>query len=66
MTLRERLLELLQNPDYTPANAFELARRLGMPKKQRPMLAHEIRRLLAGGEAVTVQGDRVQLRGSEG
>ncbi len=66
MNLRERLLELLRDPDYSPANEFELARRLGLQKKQRPALAFEVRRLLAGGELIRVQGDRLQLRGSEG
>lgn len=66
MNLRERLLELFRDPDYSPANEFELARRLGLQKKQRPTLAFEVRRLLAGGELIRVQGDRLQLRGSEG
>jgi ribonuclease R len=65
MSLRDRLLALLREPDYTPANEFELARRLGLQKKQRASLAHEVRRLLAGGELVRVQGDRLQLRGTE-
>jgi ribonuclease R len=66
MNLRERLLQLLSEPDYTAANEFELARRLGLQKKQRPTLAFEVRRLLAGGQLVRVQGDRLQLRGSDG
>jgi ribonuclease R len=66
VTLRERILSLVRDPAYTPANEFELNRRLGLPKKQRGQLAHEARRLLAGGELVLVQGDRYQLRGSEG
>lgn len=66
MSLRERLLALFRDPDYTPANEFELARRLGLPKKQRSSLAFEIRRLLAGGEIARVQGDRLVLRGTEG
>ncbi|HVU36236.1 MAG TPA: RNB domain-containing ribonuclease [Opitutaceae bacterium] len=66
MSLREDLLALLRDPDYTPANEFELARRLGLPKKQRSALGFEVRRLLAGGEMVRVQGDRLELRGIEG
>lgn len=66
MPLRERLLELLREPHYTPASEFELARRLGLQKKQRSALAHEVRRLVAGGQLVRVQGDRLQLRGTEG
>lgn len=66
MTLRDRLLEHFQEPGYTPANEFELGRRLGLPKKQRPALAFEVRRLVAGGQLVRMQGDRLQLRGTEG
>ena len=66
MNLRERLIELLRDPDYIPGNEFELARRLGLQKKQRPALAFEVRRLLAAGELVRVQGDRLQARGAEG
>jgi ribonuclease R len=66
MTLRDRLLEHLREPDYTPANEFELGRRLGLKKKQRPALSFEVRRLLSGGALVRMQGDRLQLRGTEG
>ena len=66
MSLRESLLELLRDPAYTPANEFELGRRLGLKKKQRPALAFEVRRMLSDGQLVRVQGDRLQLRGSEG
>ncbi len=66
MSLRDHLLALFREPDYTPANEFELARRLGLQKKQRPSLSFEVRRLLAGGEIVRVQGDRLKVRGTEG
>ncbi len=66
MTLRERLFEHLREPGYAPANEFELARRLGLQKKQRPALSFEVRRLVAGGELLRVQGDRLKLRGTEG
>lgn len=66
MNIRERLFDLLRDPDYTPGNEFELGRRLGLQKKQRPALAFEVRRLVAGGELVRVQGDRLQLRGTDG
>jgi len=66
MTLRDRLLDLIRDHDYTPGNEFELGRRLGLQKKQRPALAFEVRRLLAGGELVRVHGDRLQLRGTDG
>ncbi|HEY3757242.1 MAG TPA: RNB domain-containing ribonuclease [Opitutaceae bacterium] len=66
MSLRERLLALLREPAYQPASEPELARRLGLNKKQRASLAHEIRRLLSSGEALRVQTDRIRLKGAEG
>jgi len=62
MSLRERLLALLREPTYQPANEAELARRLGLNKKLRPTLAHEVRRMAATGELMRVQGDRLQLK----
>jgi ribonuclease R len=59
MTLRERLLALLREPQYSPANELELARRLGLKKKQRSALAHEIRLLLKGGDYVRIGGQRL-------
>jgi ribonuclease R len=50
MTLRDRLLRLLRAPDYSPANEFELSRRLDLNKKQRGQLAHEVRLVLKEGE----------------
>ena len=61
MSLRERLLALLREPTYQPANEAELARRLGLNKKLRPSLAHEARRMAARGELIRVQGDRLRL-----
>ncbi len=61
MSLRERLLALLREPTYQPANEAELARRLGLNKKLRPNLAHEVRQLATRGELVRVQGDRLRL-----
>lgn len=66
MSLRDRILALLRESDYTPANEFELARRLGLARKRRVSLAHEVRKLLGGGELIRGQGDRLQLRGTEG
>jgi len=66
MSLRERLLSHLRDAAYRPANETELSRRLGLPKKERAALAHEVRRLLVAGELVRVQGDRLRLRGAEG
>ena len=49
MSLRDRLLALLRAPDYSPANEYDLAHRLGLNKKQRAMLAHEVRLVLKAG-----------------
>jgi len=62
MTLRERLLARLREPSYLPATETELLHQLGLYKKRRASLAHEIRQLLARGEAVRVGGDRLQLK----
>jgi ribonuclease R len=61
MNLRERLLALLSDPGYRPANELELSRRLGLNKKQSAPLAHEIRRLLGAGEVVRISGHRIKL-----
>ncbi|HYD83616.1 MAG TPA: RNB domain-containing ribonuclease, partial [Opitutus sp.] len=61
MTLRERLLALLREPSYSPANESELLRKLGLHKKRRASLAHEIRQLLAKGEAVRSGDDRIRI-----
>jgi ribonuclease R len=46
-------------PNYSPANESELVRQLGLNKKQRAMLAHEVRRLTAsGGAARKLKGER--------
>ncbi len=62
MNLRERLLALLSTPGYRPANETELSRRLGLSKKERGALAHEVGRLLGDGNIVRVPGNRVKLR----
>ena len=49
MSLRDRLLALFREPGFTPANEYELAGRLGLNKKQRASLAHEVRLLLRDG-----------------
>lgn len=63
MTLRERLLAHLRESSYSPSTESELLRQLGLHKKRRASLAHEVRLLLANGEAVRASGDRIQLRG---
>ena len=66
MSLRDRLLTHLQHPDYRPSDEVALARALGLAKKQRAVLTHEVRRMLSGGELVRVQGDRLRLAGNDG
>jgi ribonuclease R len=59
MILRDRLLALLRDPAYKPSNEAELARRLGISKRQRSALTHEVRLLLGGGAAVRLPGERI-------
>jgi ribonuclease R len=66
MKFRERLLSLLRQPDYRPANDAALARALGLNKKERAAFAHELRLLLSRGDVALVQGDRVALAGDGG
>jgi len=62
MTLRDRLLALLREASYSPANEFELSRRLDLPKKQRANLAHEVRLLLKEGQFVRAKNGRIGPR----
>jgi ribonuclease R len=66
MSLRERLLALLRQPNYQPANEAELARRLGLSKKLRSSLSAEVRLLTKRGDITRVQGDRLRLREGAG
>lgn len=66
MILREKLLALLAAPGYTPASEFELSKRLGLNKKERAMLTHEVRLLLSKGEVMRVQGDKIRSKGNSG
>jgi len=66
MTLRESLLALLREANYSPANEFELSRRLGLNKKQRAMLAHEVRAVLKSGDFVRATNGRIGPRGAAG
>ncbi len=63
MSLRDRLLALLRAPSYSPANEFELANRLGLKKKERAMLAHEVRLVLKAGQFARGQNGRIAPRG---
>src|SRR4051812_24761761 len=61
MKLRERILAHLRNPGYRPVSELEISRQLGLTKKDRRSLAHEIRLLLSSGDAALVKGDRIGL-----
>lgn len=60
MTLRERLLALIRESAYSPSTEPELLRQLGLHKKRRASLAHEIRMLLSQGHAVR-SGERIHV-----
>ncbi|MCX6940016.1 MAG: RNB domain-containing ribonuclease [Verrucomicrobia bacterium] len=64
MNLRELLLAHLQDPHYKPANEFELSSRLGLNKKQRAMLAHEVRLALKSGNYLRAANGRISPRGA--
>ncbi|MEO7598074.1 MAG: 3'-5' exonuclease, partial [Opitutus sp.] len=61
MTLRERLLALFREPNYSPANESELLRQLGLNKKRRASVAHEIRLLLSQGEVIRSPDNRIRF-----
>jgi len=61
MKLRERLLDLLRAPAYVPLPEAEIARTLGLGRKERDSLAFEVRRLLGAGEIVRIKEDRLCL-----
>ena len=65
MTLRDRLLAHLREASYSPANEFELSRRLGLNKKQRALLAHEVRLVLKSGEFARAHNGRIGPRQAE-
>eukprot|EP01041_Mallomonas_annulata_P032424 gene32424-54901_t len=64
MNLRELLLAHLRDPNYKPANEFELSGRLGLNKKQRTMLAHEVRLALKSGNYVRSGNGRISPHGA--
>ena len=61
MTLRERLLALLREPNYSPANESELLRQLGLNKKRKASVAHELRLLMSQGEVIRSPDNRIRL-----
>lgn len=66
MSLREQILELMQQADFRPTDEAGLLRRLGLNKKQKSTLVHELRLLLSHGDLVRVQGDRFRWAGKTG
>ncbi|MEO7412808.1 MAG: hypothetical protein ABIZ81_05580, partial [Opitutaceae bacterium] len=65
MTLRDRLLAHLREANYSPANEFELSRRLGLTKKERHTFAHEVRLALKNGDFVRAANGRIAPQGTE-
>src|SRR5882724_9099235 len=63
MNLRDQLLAHLRAPNYSPGNEYDIARKLGLGKKQRAMLAHEVRLVLKSGEFARAQNGRIAKRG---
>ncbi|HEX2851745.1 MAG TPA: RNB domain-containing ribonuclease [Opitutaceae bacterium] len=66
MTLRDRLLAHLREANYSPANEFELSRRLGLTKKERHSFAHEVRLALKSGEFTRTPNGRISARAAAG
>jgi len=65
MSLRDRLLALLRAPQFSPANEFEIFRRLDLKKQDRASLARELSRLLQGKEFVRGRNGRIARSGME-
>ena len=63
MTLRERLSSHLRAAGYSPATEPELRHQLGLTKRDRAALAHEVRQLLAQGRALRSSDGRIQPKG---
>ena len=65
MNLRDQLLAHLRAPDYSPGNEYDIARKLGLSKKQRAMLAHEVRLVLKSGDFIRAQSGRIAPRSAK-
>jgi ribonuclease R len=63
MTLRERLIALLREPGYNAVTEPELLRQLGLHKKRRASVAHEVRLLVSSGDAVRTPDERIHAAG---
>jgi ribonuclease R len=66
MKLRDALLAVLAAPHYRPADELGLAKRLGLQKRERKHLTHEVRLLLSEGRLARVKGDRLALANGGG
>ncbi len=63
MKLRERIIALAQSGDYTPKTKNQLSESLGLGKKDRRKLDHELRLLTSQGRLIIVKGDRYCIPG---
>ena len=61
MNLHDRLLALFRAPDYVPLATPEIARTLGLARKERNSLDLEIRQLIGAGEIVQIKEDKLCL-----
>jgi ribonuclease R len=61
MNLHDRILALFRAPDYVPLTTPEIARTLGLARKERNSLDLEIRQLLGAGEIVQIKEDKLCL-----
>jgi ribonuclease R len=59
MKLREAILAALSRPDYRPTDEAGLTRFLGLQKKEKKVLAQEVRLLLAKGQLQRFRGDNL-------
>jgi ribonuclease R len=61
MKLRSAILSLLERPDYRPTDETGLSKHLGLSKKDRKVISHEVRILLSQGKLRRVRGDQLAL-----
>jgi len=61
MNIRERLLQRLRRPDYVPEALPVLVHQLGLARRDRRKLAHELRLLETEGAIVRIKRDRYCL-----
>ena len=63
MKLRERIIALARSGEYAPQTKNELSASLGLGKKDRRKLDHELRLLMSRGDLVIIKGDRYCIPG---